>query len=524
MNESAEQVSPPEADHDVLVVGAGFSGLAMAIRLKRAGNEDFLVVEQGDSVGGTWRDNTYPGCACDVQSHLYSLSFAPNPEWSRMFAPQGEIREYLERTATEFGVRPHVRLRTTMTAAAYDEEAAIWRIELNGDETLTARVLVSAIGALSKPAYPEIAGLESFGGPSFHSAAWERGIDLEGKRVAVLGTGASAIQIVPQIAPEAARVTLFQRTPPWIIPKRDRRISSLERRLFRRFPAMQRAYRRALYWALEARVIGFSRYPALLRLAQKLSVAHINRQIKDPELRRKVTPDYTLGCKRVLISNDYYPALARDDVEVITDPIARVTERGIVTADGAEHAVDVIVFGTGFQVQQQLADLPIRGRGGRELNQVWVERGMQAHRGTTIAGFPNMFMLLGPNTGVGHTSVLHMLESQVGYVIEALEQMRRRELHAVEVSEAAQEAFNRELQGMQARTVWSSGGCRSWYLDESGRNTALWPDFTYRFRNQLADFDLAEYRPIARAEQASAGHEAAGRAEREPAPPAAAAR
>ena len=484
-------------DHDVIIIGTGFAGLAMAHRLKRQGNHDFLVLERADSVGGTWRDNHYPGCACDIQSHLYSFSFALNPEWSRMFAPQAEIRAYLEGCATEIGARPHLRFGAELTAASFDQGAGLWRIEVNGSEKLTARVLVSAMGGLSKPSYPRIPGLESFRGPSFHSAEWDHDAELAGKRVAVIGTGASAIQFVPQIAGEVERLHLFQRTAPWIVPKRDRRISRAERALFRRFPATQRAYRRLIYWALESRVVAFSMQPRILKLAQRLVRRNIDRRVSDPELRRKVTPDYVMGCKRILISNDYYPALNRDNVEVETGGIERVTERGVVTADGREIEVDAIIHGTGFHVQDMLTGVSIRGRDGAELADVWAERGMQAHRGTTVAGFPNLFFLLGPNTGLGHNSIVYMIEAQVHYVIEAMRAMRRSGAWAVEPRPEAQEEFNRELQASLTDTVWSVGGCRSWYLDANGRNTTLWPDFTFRFRRQTSEFRADEYELIA---------------------------
>ena len=484
--------SPP-ADHDVILIGSGFSGLAMAHRLKRDGNDDFVILERGDSVGGTWRDNHYPGCACDIQSHLYSFSFAPNPEWSRMFARQDEIRDYLERCATDIGARPHLRFGATVTGAALDEDAGLWRVEVNGSEVLTARVLISCMGGLSNPSYADVPGLDSFRGPSFHSAEWDHDAELAGKRIAVIGTGASAIQFVPQIAPHAQRVHVFQRTAPWVIPKRDRPIGRRERAIYRRFPSVQRAYRRFIYWALESRVVAFTAQPRILKLAGRLGRLHIRRQISDPELRRRVTPDYVMGCKRVLISNDYYPALDRDDVELVTDGIERVTEDSIVTADGRELPVDVIIHGTGFHVQDMLTGTRIRGRGGADLESVWNERGMQAHRGTAIAGFPNLFFLLGPNTGLGHNSIVHMIESQAHYVSKALAAIKRRGAWSAEPRPEAQESFNRKLQGMLDGAVWSEGGCRSWYLDSSGRNTTLWPDFTFRFRRQTSRFDEREY-------------------------------
>jgi cation diffusion facilitator CzcD-associated flavoprotein CzcO len=480
-------------DHDVLIIGSGFAGLAMAYRLKESGRDDFLMIERADSVGGTWRDNDYPGCGCDVQSHLYSFSFAPNPEWSRMFAPQGEIRDYLERCATDFGVRPHLRFGATATGASYDEQAGLWEVEVNGSETITARIVVSGMGGLSNPSIPELEGLETFRGPSFHSAEWDHSQDLRGKRVAVVGTGASAIQFVPQIAPEVKELYLFQRTPPWIIPKRDRGIGGAERALYRRLPGLQRAYRRFIYWALESRVVAFTYQPRIMQAVQRLVRLNIRRQISDPELRRNVTPDYTIGCKRVLISNDYYPALDRDNVDVVTDGIERVTERGVVTADGVEREVDVIIHGTGFHVQDMISGVSIRGRGGADLEGVWDKRGMQAHRGTALAGFPNLFFLLGPNTGLGHTSIIYMIEAQVHYVMQALRTIDEQGAWSAEPTAEAQAEFNEEVQNTLDGAVWSAGGCRSWYLDANGRNTTLWPDFTFRFRRQTAEFRRQEY-------------------------------
>ena len=479
--------------HDVLIVGSGFAGLAMADRLKREGRDDFLILERGDSVGGTWRDNHYPGCACDIQSHLYSFSFAPNPEWTRMFAPQPEIRDYLERTATEIGARPHLRLGATVTGARLDEDTGLWNVTVNGEETITARVVISGMGGLSNPSYADVPGLEDFKGASFHSAEWDHDFDFAGKRVAVIGTGASAIQFVPQIAPEVDQLHLFQRTAPWIIPKRDRPITRIERAIYRRIPSAQRAYRRFIYWALESRVIAFSVQPRIMKLAGRFARLHIRRQISDRELRRRVTPDYVMGCKRILISNDYYPALDRPNVEVETDGIERVTKTGIVTADGRELEVDAIIHGTGFKVQDMLSGFEVLGRDGVDLERTWAERGMQAHRGTAVAGFPNLFFLLGPNTGLGHNSVVYMIEAQAHYVAEALRAMDAEGAWSVEPLQTAQDAFNDEVQHALDGSVWSAGGCQSWYLDAKGRNTTLWPDFTFRFREQTARFAADEY-------------------------------
>jgi cation diffusion facilitator CzcD-associated flavoprotein CzcO len=480
-------------DHELIIVGSGFAGLGMAIRLKQEGENDFVLLEQDSGIGGTWRANTYPGCACDVQSHLYSFSFAPNPEWTRMFAPQEEIRTYLERTADEHDVRPHIQLESRLTAADWDEEARLWRVEVNeGERTLTARHVVSGLGALSRPAYPDVEGIERFEGRAFHSADWDHDYDFAGKRVAVIGTGASSIQFVPKLAKQAAHLDLFQRTPPWIVPKPDRKITRVERFLFRRLPFLQNLYRQSIYWRLEARVIGFAKRPEGLKLAEQVARFHIRRQISDPKLRRKVTPDYRLGCKRVLISNDYYPALGRPNVDVHADGVTRVTERGIVTPDGVEHEADVIVFGTGFRPNDLLTPLSIRGTGGVDINDAWRD-GTVAYKGTTVAGFPNMFVLVGPNTGLGHSSMVFMIESQIEYVLDAMRRLRRGGAVAAEVRPAAVEEYNRRLQKQLSTSVWSQGGCVSWYLDSHGNNRTLWPGFTFDFRRRLRRFDDHNY-------------------------------
>jgi cation diffusion facilitator CzcD-associated flavoprotein CzcO len=475
----------------VVIVGSGFAGLCMAIRLAEQGRDDFVVLEKGDSLGGTWRDNTYPGCACDVQSHLYSFSFAPNPDWSRMFARQDEIRAYLEGLADRYRLRDRIRFGVTVTGAEFDGEAGGWTVRTADGESIECRFVVWGTGALHEPSVPEIAGLERFDGRVFHSANWDHGHDLTGRRVAVIGTGASAIQFVPPVAEAAASLTLFQRTPPWILPKLDRPISAAERWAFRAFPVLRRLYRAALYARLEARVVGF-RHPALMAGLELLAKLHIRRAIADPSLRAAVTPDYTLGCKRVLISNDYYPALTRDNVSVVTNGIERVTERGVVTADGREHAVDTIIFGTGFKVADAFARLAIVGRDGVKLADAWRD-GAEAFLGTTVAGFPNLFLLVGPNTGLSHSSMVYMIESQVNYVLDCLDLLDRHRSRVLDTRPERQAAYNASLRERLAGGVWQRGGCRSWYLDEHGVNRTLWPDFTFRFRRRTRRADPADH-------------------------------
>ncbi|MEM5421653.1 flavin-containing monooxygenase [Paraburkholderia ferrariae] len=491
---------------DIAIIGTGFAGLGMAIRLLQSGNQDFAVFEKADSVGGTWRDNHYPGCACDVQSHVYSFSFAPNPRWTRMFAPQPEIRAYLNRCVERFRLFPWLNFGHELTNATWDEAAHCWRLAFANGRRLTARVLISGMGGLSRPALPAIAGLDTFEGKAFHSQHWDHDYALEGKRVAVIGTGASAIQFVPQIAPRVAQLSLFQRTPPWIMPKPDRAISGFEQWLFRTLPITQALARAGLYWMLETRVLGFAVHPALMKNVQKLALRHIRHQVPDPELRAAVTPDYTIGCKRVLISNDYYPALLRKNVQVVTNAIERVDRTGVVTADGVHHEVDCLIYGTGFQVADPFPPGTIVGRGGIDIVETWRD-GAHAYLGTSLPGYPNFFMLVGPNTGLGHNSMVFMIESQIEYVLGALAAMKRDGADSIDVRPYVEARYNERIQNKLGRAIWSVGGCKSWYLDpRNGRNTTLWPGFTWRFRRATAHFSLADYR-VYRAPHA-AQHEA----------------
>ncbi|MDX6699316.1 MAG: hypothetical protein QOE65_2713 [Solirubrobacteraceae bacterium] len=476
----------------IAIVGTGFGGLGMAIRLKRDGVEDFVVLERGSDVGGTWRDNTYPGAACDVPSRLYSFSFAPNADWSRSFSPQNEILDYLRDCARRYGVLPHIRFQTTVQSAEWDDAAQRWRIATSAGE-LTADALVSASGGLSDPKTPDIPGIEDFRGEIFHSAAWNHDHDLTGERVAVVGTGASAIQVVPAIQPEVGHLDLYQRTPAWVIPRNDRDFSRVERVLYRRVPGLQRLARAAIYWSRELYVLGFTRHRWLMKGPERLARRMLKAQVPDRELRRRLTPDYAIGCKRILISSDYYRALAQPNADVVTSPIAEVRERSVVTADGRERPTDTIVFATGFQVTPPPITRHVRGRDGTTLADHWRAGGMQAHRGTTVAGFPNLFLIVGPNTGLGHTSIVHVIESQIQYVREALRTLERTGAAALEPRQDAQDRWNARVQRDLEGSVWQAGGCASWYLDDHGRNTTLWPGYTFRLRALLREFDAPNY-------------------------------
>jgi cyclohexanone monooxygenase len=481
---------PPRVEH--LVVGAGFAGLCAAIKLQEDGETDFLVVDKGDDVGGTWRDNTYPGAACDVPSQLYSFSFAPNPDWTSSFSPQPEIQAYLQRVARDAGVLDRFVFGTRLEDARWDEDAHEW-VATTSAGTVRSRTLVVGAGALSEPRLPDIDGIEDFGGELFHSARWDHTVDLAGKRVAVIGTGASAIQIVPELAKEAGHLDVYQRTAPWIIPRNDRRYSGLERAALRHVPGLQKLYRTGIYWARESYVPAFTIQPRIAWPAELLARANIRRGIKDPALREKVTPTFELGCKRVLISNTYYPALDRPHVDLVTDRITKVTADAVVTADGTERPVDAIVVATGFFTTELPIAEHLTGRGGRTLAEVWEERGMSAYKGTTVPGFPNLFFVVGPNTGLGHSSMVFVIESQVAYLRAAIRAMREERYAAVEPTEAATDAWNARLQRRMARTVWSTGGCSSWYLDKHGNNTTLWPRATFTMRAQLSSFDGGAY-------------------------------
>jgi cation diffusion facilitator CzcD-associated flavoprotein CzcO len=480
-----------KTDHEVIIIGTGFAGLGMAIQLLQCDMTDFVVLERAADVGGTWRDNCYPGCACDVPSALYSFSFELNPAWSHSFSGQQEIWDYLRHCAEHYQLLPRIRFHHEVLSAAWDHSARRWQVHTNRGE-LTCDVLITGTGPLSEPKIPDLPGLESFRGKVFHSACWDLDYDLRVRRVAVVGTGASAIQFVPRIQPTVSSLTLFQRTPAWIMPRSERRIGGLEQRLYRAMPGLQRLVRAGIYCGRESLVPGFAVNPRLLKLAESSARAHLRRQVADPTLRARLSPDFAIGCKRILSSNDYFPALTKPNVELITSHLAQVGADWVQAADGTRRDADTIIFGTGFHVTDPPMASWIHGRDGRTLAEVW-SGGAQAHRGTTVAGFPNLFILVGPNTGLGHTSLVYMIESQVAYVIAALRFLRRSGAAAVEVRLDAQAAYNRTVQRRMRRTVWTVGGCASWYLDHHGRNTTLWPTFTWRFRRATRRFHSSEY-------------------------------
>jgi len=473
-------MGPETNDPAIVIIGSGFSGLCMAIQLKQAGYHDFVILEKNDDLGGTWRDNKYPGCACDVPSHMYSYSFKLNPDWSRMFAPQQEIWCYMRQCVADYGIASHIRYNCVVERMEWDDAIGRWHVATAAGEVYTARAIVSGIGALHVPSIPELPGADRFTGPAFHSAHWDPSCDLTGKRVAVIGTGASAIQIVPEIAKQAGQVYVFQRTPPWIHPRPDFEIPPAVRATFAAVPPTMRAFRYGIYWLLEARAVGFAVHPKLMAPLQRMAERLIERQISDPVLRAKVTPDYKVGCKRLLLSSDYYPALTRPNVQLVTDHIDRVTETGLACADGSGYDVDVIIYGTGFKTVEAVAELNVAGRDGVKLQDVW-RGGIEAYHGITVAGFPNFFLLLGPNTALGHNSVVFMIESQVQHVMSCLRLLARQNSETIEVRPAALRHYNDAIQRRLRRAVWSEGGCVSWYLDANGVNRAMWPGFSFEY-------------------------------------------
>jgi cation diffusion facilitator CzcD-associated flavoprotein CzcO len=494
-----DMLNANQAKTDILMIGTGFGGLAMAIKLRQAGFTDLMIIEKAGDVGGTWRDNTYPGCACDVPSHLYSLSFAPKPDWSRMYPQQPELLAYTRAVVDEHDLRPIIRFNTAMQIAAWDEDAAIWRVETSTG-SITARVLISGMGGLHIPSLPKLPGIQNFQGKLFHSAQWDHGYDLAGKNVAVIGTGASAIQFIPQIAPKVARLEVFQRTPAWVIPKPDRPFSGAERSLFE-IPPYRQAFRKYLFMIHELRVLAFLGNKRALKLGGQLGVRHLQRQVADPALRARLTPNYRIGCKRIMLSNDYYPALQLPNVNVITDRIAEIRPHSIVDAGGVEREVDAIILGTGFEVTTAYKHTRITGIGGQELGSLWDRTGMQAYNGIAVAGFPNYFMLLGPHTALGHNSVVIMIEAQVNYIVDALKKLRRVGAAALNVDQHAQDKFIAGLEARLAGTVWQAGGCDSWYKDDHGKVTTIWPGSAASYQRAVKTANLQDYFVLARQAQ-----------------------
>jgi cation diffusion facilitator CzcD-associated flavoprotein CzcO len=477
--------------HRVVIIGAGIAGVGLGVRLRQAGIEDFVILERNASVGGTWFEHTYPGCGCDIPATLYSYSFARNTRWSRLFPRQQEILEYVRRTADDYGVVPHIRFSTEMERSAWDDAANCWRVRTTDGSELTADLLISAIGATAEPDEPAIPGLTRFEGHRFHSARWDHDHDLTGERVAVIGTGPAAAQFVPRIQPQVGKLIVFQRTPPWVMPHVDRPVPWVERQLYKLLPPVQDAQRNLLFGVYESLGVGFRGATAMIAPIEAIGRAHLRRQVKDPVLRAKLTPHYRFGCKRPIQSNTYYPALAADNVDVVTDPIAKVAGGAVVTADGTRREVDTIITAIGYKYSRSLLAHRMVGREGRTLGEVW-DRSPRAYLGSAVPGFPNMFILLGPNS-IGINSVIFSLEAQIAYVMSALQTMARDGVGRIEVTAEALDGYVAEVDRRSAGSVWTDGGCKAYYLDDTGRNFAIYPGFASGYRRRTRRFDAAPY-------------------------------
>ncbi len=481
----------------VLIVGAGFAGLGTAIRLLQSGIDDFVILERGDRVGGTWRDNTYPGAACDIPSVLYSYSFAPNPHWSRAYSGGAEILRYIEGLVDRYGLHRHIRFGEDVTALNFDEDTGTWTADVRSGTTYTARAAVMAPGPLANVSWPDIRGLDSYTGHKIHSARWDHDYDMAGKRVAVIGTGASAVQIIPELVKQAAKVKVFQRTPGWVLPRPNFPHPGWARQLFRHIPLTEQLARQAWFWGHEAAAVGMVWNTPATDAIQLVAKAHLRRQIRDPWKRRQLTPDFRAGCKRMLMTNDYYPALEKDNCKLVTWPIATISPNGIRTADGIEHEVDCIVFATGFDVAKTGTPFPVAGLDGRKLADEW-SSGAYAYKSVSVSGYPNLFLTFGPNSGPGHNSALLYMEAQIDYIVAALRLIAEQDIHSLDVRRGRQDAYNTDIQRRLQGTTWNSG-CNSWYLTADGHNGTMFPGLASQFTRQLARVDLDDYRVTVRA-------------------------
>ncbi|PJZ78489.1 flavin-containing monooxygenase [Leptospira neocaledonica] len=479
-----------EKSISIAIVGTGFGGLCAAIQLKKNGFHNFVIYEKSNSVGGTWRENTYPGAACDVPSHLYSFSFEPNANWPRKYSAQPEILSYLKHCAEKYGVLPHIRFGIEIQSADWDDSSRVWKIKTSQNETLDHDVFISAVGQLNRPALPSIKGLESFKGRIFHSANWDPSYNFSGKKVAAIGTGASAIQFIPQIVNQGAEVTVFQRTAPWVVPKPDRKYWGFEKFLFKYLPGLRLLHRFQIYIWNEIRMIAFQKNNHANQIVKWMSLSHMKKFVKDPELRKILTPDYPAGCKRILLSNDYYEALAKPNTKVLSESIQEANSDGIITKEGLQK-FDTIVFGTGFKATEFLSPMKVKGTNNQDLNEVW-KNGAEAYLGVTVAGFPNFYILYGPNTNLAHNSIVYMIESQVRYIISALNEMNKKGIKALIPKVRSMQNYNASLNKKFDKFVWDTG-CNNWYINSSGKNTNNWPGHTYEYSYKTRKINLSEY-------------------------------
>jgi len=489
----AETLETAGIEHEAGIIGAGFGGIIAALELRRSGRTSFAIFERSEELGGVWRDNIYPGCACDVSSHLYSIESQPNPGWASLFSSQAEILQYLKDVVTRNGLSRYIRYGTSIEEARFIESEGCWQLTDQNGRKHRVRALILAIGAYSRPAMPSIPGRETFTGALFHSSRWNNAVSLENKRVAVVGAGASAIQIVPKVAAKVARLEVFQRSPGWLLPRGDRRNTAFERWLFRRVPLLQKLVREGLFWFMELIGLAFLGNKFLQWILTRVALRKLAREVSDPEVRKRLTPTYKLGCKRVLFSDDYYAAFNRPNVELITAPIREIVSDGIVTAEGKHYAVDAIVMATGFFLADPNDYMRVAGRNGRLLKELWEAESAQAYRGVHAFGFPNMAFLMGPNSGLGHSSLVRVMESQMPYILQWLERLERTGSgEFIDVREAVQRRYNAEIQRRLAGTVWAAG-CTSPLLDRHGRNTTIYPGLSSEYRRATAHFEAGDY-------------------------------
>lgn len=475
----------------VIIIGTGFSGLCMGIKLKEAGNDNFTIFEKGEEVGGVWRANTYPGACCDIPANLYSFSFAMKTDWPRRYPAQPLIQSYMKSCAEEYGLYPHIQFNTEISSASFDKETGLWSVTTATGEVHQANILMSGVGQLGRPAYPTIKGMDNFTGKAFHSADWDHDYDLTGKSVAVIGTGASAIQFIPVIAEQAGELKVFQRTPPYIMPKPDEVYTAAHRFLFKNVPGFQKFYRAFWYGSGELASGAFDRGSKLAKVFEKVTLAHMRKHVKDPGLRKKLTPDYPVGCKRVLFASNYFPALARPNVDVVTEDVVEMTETGIRTADGEHHEVDAVIYGTGFKATEFLSPMRITGLDEKDLNEAWNE-GAEAYLGMSTNGFPNFFMLYGPNTNLGSNSIVFMIECQANYIMQCLKKLAAEDSKFLDIRADVQREYNDHIQQRLKNSVWSAG-CSSWYHNDAGKITNNWPGYTREYKKLTKTMNPADY-------------------------------
>ena len=480
-------------EYEVGIVGAGFAGLVAALKLKKAGKNSFIIFERGSEIGGTWRDNIYPGCACDIAVHLYSFADVPATGWSRVYAPQPEILAYLKNVASDYHLNSHIRLNADIVEAKFIKEEAAWLVTDRSGRHTMVRTLLLGLGPLNRPFVPRFSGLADFKGTSFHTSQWDKTFDPAGKNVAIIGTGASAIQVVPNIVSRVKQLVVFQRTAPWITNRSDKKISDTRKSLYKKFPWLQKSKREFFYWLNEFFGLGFMGNKPINRVMAWAALRKLRKEVKDPEMRRKLRPHYTIGCKRILNSDDYYPTFNKPNVSLVTEAIERFSAAGIVTTDGQEYAVDTAIFATGFVVADLDLYIKIIGLHNQNLVDEWKANGAEAYLGTTVSGYPNLAFLLGPNTGLGHNSIVHMIESQMNYIMQYIEYLEKGPgVMFLDLKNDVQDAYNERIQKQLQQTVWASG-CKSWYVNARGKNTTLYPRLTLTFRKETKRFDPLAY-------------------------------